>query len=288
MGLLSGLEKFGLSADQMDNLFEEDKKTVVNEDGEEVSVKAEPVEADFLLSKVVRCKMCDKTFPTLQVKTGRVKRLESDQDLRPRYQYIDTLKYSIISCPYCGYTGVSRNIENITSVQRKLLMEQICEKFTGGEFELPESYSYDEAIERYKLALFNSIAKKDKDSEKAWICLCISWLLRGKAESLPNESDLEKQIVENTRKDEETFYRQAYEGLMKSFQNESFPMCGMDEGTMTYLMSVMSYKLGKLDVASKFLQSILTSQSANRRMKDKALDLKDQIIAEIKAGKTGQ
>ena len=91
--------------------------------------------------------------------------------------------------------------------------------------------------------------------------------------------------IKDVKKEEQEYYVQAYEGFMKAVATESFPMCGMEQSTVDYLMAVMSYKMGKLETASKFLQSILTSQSVNRRTKDKALDLKNEIIASIKAGK---
>lgn len=289
MNLLSGLEKFGLSTDGAINIFDDEKKEEQDEGTQQQGAQTEPTEADFLLDKTVRCQMCEKTFRLKQVKSGRVKRLESDKDLRPRCQYIDTIKYSVISCPYCGYTGLSRSIGELTSVQRKLIQENICAKFTGEDVKTEEMdfYPYDYAIERYKLALFNSIAKKGKMSEKAYICLNISWLIRGKIEELESKDTL-PQIIENCKKEEAAYYAQAYEGFMKAVSTENFPMCGMEQSTVDYLLAVMSYHYGKLEVASKFIQSILMSQAANRRMKDKALVLKDEIIAAIKAGKTGK
>lgn len=286
MNLLSGLEKFGLSADQNMDIFDEGKKKTqqpVQGAGQEEAI---PQEEDFLLDKTVRCKICEKTYQVKQVKSGRVKRLESDQDLRPRHQYIDTLKYSVWSCPYCGYTALSRSIDDLTSVQRKLIEENICAKFKGNlAQEKCETYTYDQALDRYKLALFNCIAKKGKISERAYLCLNMSWLLRGKAEQMPNETPEDAKVLEEVKKEEQQYYEQAYEGFMKAVATEGFPMCGMEQSTVDYLMAVMSYKLGKLETASKFLQSILTSQAANRRTKDKALDLKNEIIAAIKAGK---
>ncbi|MCR4956350.1 MAG: DUF2225 domain-containing protein [Lachnospiraceae bacterium] len=285
MDFLSGLEKFGLSNEGM-SLFEEEKKTENENEEQEKEVKAEPTEADFLLDKSVRCPMCEKTFKIKQVKNGRVKRLESDKDLRPRHQYIDTLKYSIQSCPYCGYTGLTRSIGELSGLQRKLIQEKICDKFTGvNEIEEYDVYPYDYAIERYKLALFNSVAKNGKNSEKAYLCLCISWLLRGKIEEMPEEMKEIPSIIDNAKNEEDAYYNQAYEGFLKAISTENFPMVGMEESTVMYLLSVMSYKLGKLDVASKFLSSILTSSAASRRIKDKALDLKNEMIDAIKSGR---
>lgn len=288
MNLLSGLEKFGLSPDSTNNLFEEEKKKKEEpeEKQEETVVADEPAEEDFLLDKTVRCKICDKTYRVKTVKSGRVKRLEADKDLRPRHQYIDTLKYSVWSCPHCGYTALSRSVDDLNSVQRKLVQEQICDKFKGnGEQEEEGAYSYEVAIDRFKLALFNCIAKKGRASEKAYLCLNISWLLRGRVEELMKAETKDEKLIEETKNEEAMFYQQAYEGLIKAVGTENFPMCGMEQSTVDYILAVMSYHFGKLDVASKFLQSILTSQAANRRMKDKAMDLKDEIVAAIKAGK---
>lgn len=285
--IMSGLEKFGLSTsdDMFADIFEEGKKKQVDENGE---VKAEepPKEEDFLLKKGARCHMCDKTFMTLQVKTGRVKRLDSDDDLRPRFQYIDTLKYQILSCPYCGYTAPTRCADTMTSVQRKLLQENVCAKFKGtGNAEVPDSYTYDEALERYKLALFNSVAKKDKVSEKAYLCLNIAWLLRGKNEELAKNPEVSEEEKAKSKAEENAFYAQAYDGLYKAIQSESFPMCGMDEATMSILLAVMSFKLGKVENAGRLVSSVLTSPSANQRMKNKALELKEKIIEEMKKKK---
>jgi len=67
--------------------------------------------------------------------------------------------------------------------QIKLIKEKICANFkpTGEE---PAVYDYDTAINRYKLALFNTLVKKGKASEKAYTCLKISWLYRGKLEGM--------------------------------------------------------------------------------------------------------
>ena len=84
MNLLAGLEKFGIQADDTTNLFEDEKKKSAAGNGE---VKEEiPSEESFLLDKAIRCTVCDKVFKTKLIKNGRVKRLEPDFDLRPRYE----------------------------------------------------------------------------------------------------------------------------------------------------------------------------------------------------------
>lgn len=284
MNLLSGLEKFGLKTEKTTNIFEEEKKTTAASQG---AKKEEVVdESSFLLDKAIRCTVCDKVFKTKMV-NSRVKRLEPDIDLRPRFEHIDTLKYNIKSCPYCGYTAVSRYFEHLSSMQIKLVKEQICANFKPDWDTVEEAklLSYDEAIERYKLALFSTIVKKGKNSEKAYTCLNLAWLLRGKYESLdPKDAALEQQRKE-CKEQEEAFYAQAYEGFNKAVSSENYPMCGMDECTMDYLLATMSYHFKKYDVASKCIARILQSAAASKKMKDRAYELKEKIVADIKLSK---
>ncbi len=264
------------------NLFDDDQKEEGRkEEGKPVEEKV-PSEEEFLLEKSVRCKVCDQVFKTKVVKNGRVKRLEPDRDLRPRFQYIDTLKYDITSCPNCGYTAMNRYFDQIMPTQEKLIREQIASNFQGKNELQKSSYTYDEAIDRYKLSLMNTVVKKGKDSEKAYTCLKIAWLLRGKAETMPEGKPEEKAAKEECLKEEEVFYQQAYEGFLKAVSKEMFPMCGMEQSTLDYLLAYMAFHFKKYEVASKLLASVMASPSASRRMKDMGLELKNEIIAELR------
>lgn len=283
MNLLSGLEKFGLKAEDTTNLFEEEKKVTVAADG--TKQEAVPEEGSFLLDKAIRCTVCDKVFKTKMIKNGRVKRLEPDLDLRPRFEHIDTLKYNVASCPYCGYTAINRYFEHLSTLQVKMIKEQVCANFKAeGDVE-PKLLTYDDAIERYKLSLFNTIVKKGKTSEKAYTCLNLAWLLRGKYESLDPKNPENEQARKECKEQEEAFYAQAYEGFTKAVSTETYPMCGMDECTMDYLLATMAFHFKKYDVASKCIARIQQSPSASKKMKDRAYELKEKIVAEIKRNK---
>ncbi len=289
MSLLSGLEKFGLNVSQDVDIFKEEEETPRGRGPqakkEEVKKEEIPPEESFILEKGIRCPVCDNVFKTKMIKSGRVKRLESDKDLRPRHQYIDTLKYDVCSCPKCGYTAMHRFFPHVSQVQIKLIQKDICANFRSQTEEEPPTYDYDRAIDRYKLALFNTVVKKGKTSEKAYTCLKIAWLYRGKAETMDSSTEAGKKSIAEAKKEEEAFYQQAYDGLMKAVSTEMFPICGMDQGTMDFLLAAMSMHYKKYDVASKLLAGILTSPTAGRQMKDKALILKEEVVAELKKGR---
>lgn len=279
MNLFDGLEKFGIKASQDRGLYDEERQAEKEEEEKLKTKTSEPREEDFLLEKTIRCPVCDKTFKSIVMKTGKAKRLESDRDLRPRQQYIDGLKYDVSACPHCGYAAMNRYFEHLTTGQIKLIQEQICSNFqptmiTPGI----RCISYDEAIGKHKLSLYNAVIKKARTSEKAYNCLIISWLFRGKAEQLGSAHPEYQDCVN----EEETFYKEAYEGLMKSVASETFPICGMDQNTMDYILAVMSAHFKQYEVASKCLSRVLTSSTANHKVKELALALKTEIIAELK------
>ena len=277
-GILSGLSSLGL--DNLENMDiyakpETDHQVVVEE--QEVP-KVD--ERELIYDKTFTCPVCDNKFNAKIMKTGKAKLLGTDADLRPKYEGIDAGKYDVEVCPKCGYAALSRFFPNVTSGQARLIREAISEKvhmhpYTG------EIYTYEEAMERYTLALVNAVVKRARASEKAYICLKSAWVVRGYQEALaldnPNHVD-----IDALHQKEEEYLQNAYHGFLEAVQQENFPMCGMDEVTVDYLIAELAFHFKKYDVAGKLVASILTSPSANARTKDKARDLKDQILEELK------
>lgn len=282
---MGGLEKFGLGGVELTNLFndEEQQKEKKVEEIKPESTEEVINEEDFLFDKNVECVVCGKKFLNRSVRASKIRRIGADDDLRPRYKGCDVLKYDVCSCPYCGYTAMNRYFEGITTGQARLVRETVSSKFQPTTLRITGAISYDMAIDRYKLALYNSMVKKAKVSERAYTCLKIAWLCRGKAEELVMEMgrDPKSQGVLICKKEERSFYEQAYEGLLKAVSSESFPMCGMDNNTMDYLLAQMSFSLGKYEMTSRLLARLLGS-NASSHVKDKALDLKQELIAKLK------
>ena len=147
--------------------------------------KKEVREQDFLFDKAYTCPICSNKFKARTVKSGKAKMAGSDPDLRTRYEQIDMLKYDIIMCPDCGYAALDRFFNSVTPVQVKNVKEKISATFKPREAK--EFYTYDDALDRYKLALANAMVKDTSSGEKAYICLKTAWILRGKAEHLYQE-----------------------------------------------------------------------------------------------------
>lgn len=281
--LLSGLDKFGLGNLKDIDLFT-DEKEKENKRALAEGKKPEITESDLLFDKSYHCPVCEKEFKAKTVKIGKAKLTEVEMDLRPRYQNVDSLKYDAITCVHCGYAALSRFFSFVTSPQIKLIKETISSNYKPKEIK-KDIYTYDEAIENHKLALLNAIVKKARASEKAYICLKIAWILRGKMENLSKDEENYEETIRKCQEEEAECLKNAYEGFKAAMASESYPMCGMDVTTVDYLTAVLAMKSKDFDTASKLISSIITSRTTNKRMKEKALDLKEELMKEIKGTK---
>jgi uncharacterized protein (DUF2225 family) len=272
--LFSGLEKFGFQNLSGINIYDEREK----EESEKTEEARKPAfsEEDYIFNKTFTCPVCDQEFKTKMVKAGKVKLLNLDSDLRPIYQYMDPLKYDAIVCPNCGFAALNRFFKYVTNAQIALIKNNISTSFRGMR-ESEGIFTYDDALARHKLALVNSIVKKSKVSERAYTCLKTAWILRGKAENLSQElPDYEKQM-EELAAEELDFIEKAYVGFEEAFSKEDFPMCGMDESTMTLLMAELARKVGRYDESSRWVSKVLISKNTNERVKEKARNIKEMI-----------
>ena len=85
--------------------------------------------------------------------------------------------------------------------------------------------------------------------------------------------------------DEDDYIKNAFEGFQSAITNENFPIAGMDENTMNYLIAVLAYRFDRLDVAGTMISRILVSPAASNRIKDRARELKDLVVAKLKENK---
>jgi hypothetical protein len=282
MNLFSDIEKMGLGGVNMDAVFKEESKppvkkpTLVKE-----PVKEQIKEEDVLFDKTFQCPVCDHAFKVKSVRVGKLKLIEQEEELRPIYENgIDPLKYDAVSCPKCGYTALTRYYMALTNSQLRTIKQEFCANFRGIPEE-PVCMSYEGALIRHKLALVCCMKRNAKNSEKAYIFLKMAWLFRGKMAALPETSGEVKKLEQ----EELECMQKAYEGFTVAFSKETFPMCGMDEVTLRYMMAVMAHKLGKQEEAVRWLVGVVQSRTAPQRLKDKALTLKDTIKAEVAAAK---
>lgn len=281
MGILSGLSSLGLGKLEGAELYEKKEEVKENKEGSKSAQSEKTIsESDFIFEKSFECPVCHKPFKESKVKTGRARLIKQEKDLRPIYNGIDTGKYEVCSCPNCGYTAIDKWFPVIAAPQAKLIKENISAQFR--RFPRNTIVTYEEAIERYRLTLANCIVKKSKDSEKAYTCLKMAWIVRGYKESLNSDMPGYDNKIEELESDEQELLHNALEGFVSARKTESFPIAGMDTVQLDYLLSVLSLREDRLDDAGRYIMSVLQSRTASTRIKNNALDIKEEIIEKKK------
>lgn len=276
-GLLSGLSEIGLGGLENMEVYEQPEDKEAEKQAEE---KPEVKEETFLFDKSYECPVCYQGFKAKTVRSGKLRSLGTDRDLRPLYDQMEPLKYDVVICPHCGYAALTRFFGGLTAGQIKAIKENISANFHPVKEE-KETYTYEEALYRYKLCLANTIVKHGKVSEKAYICLKAGWLLRSMGENLdPTVEDYNKKIQE-IKEQEKDFLKNALDGLITARQTESYPICGMDEVTLEYLIAVLAMEFEKYDISSRLIYNILNTPTVNNRIKDKAREVKDELLQQM-------
>ena len=240
----------------------------------------EEEEKKYVYKKKIICTNCESEFEDLRVLNSKLRRKESDNDLRPRFQFIDSLKYGVTACPYCGFAAPVRNFEHLTSLHQKRLREKVTSQFMSQQPVSMDVMDYATAIRQHEIALICAMVMELALSEQAYLCLQISWLIRGYME----EAEAEPELLTPEQKGQyqekqDRYYKQAYEGLSKAATQENFPICGMDQNTFDYLLAVLSFRFQEYDLATKYCGSVIQTKGVAAKLKDKALMLKDEIIA---------
>lgn len=279
MGLFSGLEALGLKIKDIEIYEKAETKGKKTEQAEKPKEQVVHNEADYLFRKTHKCPICDNQFKSLAVRVGKIRAVGQDEDLRPVYKEFDPLKYEPVVCPDCGYASLERYFDSMMPLQAKYLREGVKSNFTGMNDGGTEIYSYDTAIMRYKMVLYSDVAGKVKNSRKAYTCLKMSWVIRGKLE---NEGEqLSQKDRDDLKETEQECVEKAYEGYCLAFSSETFPMSGMDELTVLYLVAGLAFRLEKYREALQFLSRIMGNHNASTRIKNRALDLKEKIREKV-------
>ncbi len=234
-------------------------------------------EKTLLIDKKYDCPICEKQLHAKTVKSNAARFVDTMADLRPIHSNIVVTKYDAVCCPHCGYAALAKNFGSPTATQRKLIREKIQTNYKSHEEAECDFYTVETAISRMKMALLCTITKEGKDSEIGNICLKISWLYQDLADEVPEDDPNAAARKEHYLKEADHAAMNAYERLTNARMHESFPIAGMNETTLDYLLAYFAYKKGEHQTAMQLLSGVVTSRSVTPRLKDKALELKDLI-----------
>lgn len=225
-----------------------------------MSMEAKKSIVDKTYEKEVMCPVCDNKISVRVVKSKYIRIKSRDSDFMIRYNGPNPLLYDVWLCTKCGYAAQSSKFEAISDAQVKVIKEQITKKWNYTR-EYPFPYTVDTAIELHQLALLTSMVKKDKDSEKAHLCLKTAWLYR----------------IKGDQENENKFLTRSLDQFLKAYEYERLPVAGLNEPSLMYLIGELYRRLDDNASALKWFSNVIVSRDVSPRIKDMAREQKDVI-----------
>ena len=254
-GMLDNLSDLGLEMDLPYEIF----ATSFNPAA--VPIEEEKDLSGYFFKKEFTCPICAAKFNWAVLRQSKL-RMERMDELRPVYKDIEALCYDVMMCVKCGYAAINDRFDVVSDRQRENLLEKMRLNYSNF---MPVAFeplvSIEKAIEIHKYALVTAFIKKVSAGEKAKLLIKLSWLYKV-------AGDEENTIL---------FNKHAFEYLTQAMSTERFPIFGMGEGAVTYILASYAAGMRKFSVSLKFLSEIIVNQSFPARLRDLARDLKEQI-----------
>lgn len=214
---------------------------------------------NHIYNKKIECPICKNNFTTYAVKTTSPRMLGQDSDFFIKYDVVNPYLYDVWTCNKCGYSSMKADFSNVKKHQREKILLSITPKWS------PRNYSSEatpnEAIEKYKLALINSMVLERPSSSNGMICLKIAWMYR--------------LLKDNSN--ELIYLNKALNSFNHAYINEDFPLYGLEIDSMTYLIGELNRKLNNYDEALKWYSNTITIRGASHKVKELARDGRDKI-----------
>lgn len=214
---------------------------------------------NHLFDKQIVCPVCDSHFKTKTVKSKSPRVISKDSDFFIRYSGVNPYFYDVLICNSCGYAAMRGDFEKIKSYKKELVLSNVTPKWKPREY--PDILDEKLAIERYKLALLNSVLLDLPNSTKGMISLKIAWMYR---------------LLDNTES-ETAFLKQALEGFNNAYINEIFPIYGLQRDSLMYLLGELNRKLGNDQDALLWFSKTIVSINSSNKVKEMARTSKDLI-----------
>lgn len=258
-GMFEGLDEFGLDHIGDKPLYQDeaaDKQTKPSP-----GPANEKAEAAYLFESEVECPVCHQQVTVKRIRRSALRLQRRDTDSMPVYQDINPLFYEIWLCNHCGYAASQSSFSQpLMKVEAELILKNISRKWRAKEY--PPLYDADIAVERFKLALVSATVRKAKSIDIAMLCLKMAWVYR-------TQEDTENEVK---------CLNQAIIGLKSADDKGPFPVAGMDESALAFLIGELSRRVGNNQDALEYLGRVIVNRTAKNALKEKARDQRQLIL----------
>lgn len=213
-----------------------------------------------MFNRQVACPACDTKISVPAVKNSALRLVKRDSDSLAYYKDINPLFYEVWQCNHCGYAALKTQFTRVLNQQQiDVINAKVSARWQGRTN--PSIIDLDTALSRFKMALYCMELCQPGDIELALIFLKLGWLLR-----LHGDEEREALCL-----------RAAVNRFRNLYEIGDFPIAGMDEINLMYMMADLYHRSGDDTEAKLWLSRLMVRKDAKPVLKEKARDLKDLI-----------
>lgn len=216
-----------------------------------------------LFLKTMKCPVCNKEFKVTKVKSKRARVEKRDSDFCAYFKGVNPYFYSVSICPNCGYAATEGKYKKIHDNQKKTILKEIT--LNWKKRDVNGERTIEEAINTYKLALYQATLIEEKYKYRGLLTLKLAWLYRYKEDW----------------NSEKIFLKGTLENFERAFKEENFDI-SFSVGKCAYLIGETYRRLDDLDNAVKWYGTALELNKYGDMQLQKQIREQWQLISEEK------
>lgn len=191
----------------------------------------------------ITCPICEKQIEVTKVRSKFVKLVSQDEDFCPHYEGLNPVFYEAWVCGYCGYAAHSTVFDQVSVYDRKRVYEKITPRWKSRSFN--GERDIHQALDAFKIVLYNLQVREAVPSEFAKVCLRIAWLYRYCGDS----------------ENEQRFLKYAYNYYQQAFSEEHLGKNKPDEYTLMFIIGELARRLELNEEALSWFGKIITASA---------------------------
>lgn len=204
---------------------------------------------DALYSTEKECPVCSQKSHMMKVRS-RLTTVKRDTDFCTYYHGVNPYYYAVLVCRHCGYAAHENDFETTVSdkVVKFLKGREVKADFGGVR-------TQEQALNTYKLAIFYGEMAGIAASKLGGLYLRMGWIFR--------ESKMQAEELAALAK--------AFEYYDRSTARERFPISGMSEVTLMYLLGELLRRINRGEESLHFFNRVISNPQA--KMEPRILDM---------------
>ena len=189
-----------------------------------------------------KCPVCGETTRVVKVKSKLLAE-RTDEDFCVHYKDFNPYFYKIWFCEHCGFAADEKTfLGSIPLTHKRKIQEFLNSRKLGLKF--VEERQVPDAVASFKLAIFYAELTGQSLAKRAGLYLELGWIYRASEEKEREDEMLERAISLYDR----------------SLMTERYPINGLSDNTVIYLIGALYYRLHDFEKSTQYLSRIIGDQ----------------------------